>query len=299
VDSRQITYFLAVVDHGGITRAAAALYVAQPTLTQGIQALEASLGVELFYRRPRGVELTAAGFAFVEPARRVRRALAELESTAKLNLELELGSLDLVALPDLAVDPLVPLIAAFRRLCPQVRVNVLDIDPASSVPGMLRRGRAEIGLTSLPIHEPGIDGFQIGVRRLALVQPPASATAPPVAELHALAGVPLVVGRLGSVTRDSVEEAVRAAGATIRVAVEVDHEEQIRDLVLAGAGSALLPELVAQDARRLGAVVRATSPAIEQEIGLVFRNGRHSPPAGAFLHYARSGGGRRAGPAPA
>lgn len=268
-----------------------ALYVAQPTLTQGIQALEASLGVELFDRRPRGVELTAAGLAFVEPARRVRRALEELESTAELNLELELGSLDLVALPDLAVDPLVPMIAAFRRLRPKVRVNVLDVDPASSVPGMLRQGRAEIGLTALPMRELGIDGFQIGVRRLALVQPPASATTPPVAELRGLAEVPLVVGRLGSVTRDSVEAAVRAVGASVRVAVEVDHEEQIRDLVLAGAGSALLPELVAEDARRLGAAVRPTSPAIEQGIGLVFRNGRHSPPASAFLRYARSGTG--------
>jgi DNA-binding transcriptional LysR family regulator len=63
VDARQLEYFLAVVDHGGVNRAAAALYLAQPSLSQSIRALERDLGHQLFHRVGRRLVLTDAGQA--------------------------------------------------------------------------------------------------------------------------------------------------------------------------------------------------------------------------------------------
>src|SRR5205085_13418 len=68
MDLRQLEYVVGVVDHGGFTRAAAALHVSQPSLSHGVQTLERELGVELFHRLGRQVALTSAGEAVVGPA---------------------------------------------------------------------------------------------------------------------------------------------------------------------------------------------------------------------------------------
>ena len=68
MELRQLQYAVAVIDHGGFTRAAAAMYVSQPSLSQGVANLESELGTPLFHRVGRRVVLTAAGQAFAEPA---------------------------------------------------------------------------------------------------------------------------------------------------------------------------------------------------------------------------------------
>src|ERR1700761_6436171 len=71
VHTRQLRYFLAVAESGSFRHAARQLYVTQPALSRSIKQLEASLGVRLFERSTRGTELTGAGFAIVEPAKRL------------------------------------------------------------------------------------------------------------------------------------------------------------------------------------------------------------------------------------
>ena len=71
MELRQIEYVLAVVDRGSFTKAAAAVHVSQPSLSDGIRRLEAELGVRLFDRLGRSVELTDAGLALVGPARQL------------------------------------------------------------------------------------------------------------------------------------------------------------------------------------------------------------------------------------
>ena len=90
MDLRQLSYVVAVADHGGFTRAAEAVHVTQPALSQAVRTLEAELGVELFHRTGRSVVLTAAGEALLGPARRAlrdaetaRAAVAEVAGLAE------------------------------------------------------------------------------------------------------------------------------------------------------------------------------------------------------------------------
>src|SRR5262245_43503460 len=103
MELHQLRYALAVVDNGTFTAAAAACFVAQPSLSHAIRSLERELGVELFQRVGRRVRLTAAGEAFVAPAREVLRSLDTLRSDVDAVTGLVAGYLDLVALPTLAV----------------------------------------------------------------------------------------------------------------------------------------------------------------------------------------------------
>src|SRR5215831_13770345 len=113
MELHQLRYALAVVDHGTFTAAAAACFVAQPSLSHAVRALERELGAELFHRVGRRPTLTAAGEAFVPAAREVLRDLETLRAAVAAVSGLVAGHLDLVALPTLAVDPVTPLVGAF------------------------------------------------------------------------------------------------------------------------------------------------------------------------------------------
>ncbi|MGB1092780.1 MAG: LysR family transcriptional regulator, partial [Oceanobacter sp.] len=76
MDLRQLRYFIVVAEEGNIGRAALRLHISQPPLTRQIQHLEDHLGVKLFVRTPKGVELTDAGHLLLEEARNIRSLVA-------------------------------------------------------------------------------------------------------------------------------------------------------------------------------------------------------------------------------
>src|SRR5664279_5314190 len=164
MELRQVEYVVGVVEHGGFTRAAAALHVTQPALSEGIGRLEAELGVALFHRVGRRAVISAAGEAFLEPARQLLRDRSVLITSVAAVVGLEAGRLDLVALPTLAVVPLSPLVGAFRQAHPRVVVHIEQPEEAAAVTTRVRSGRSEIGLAELPIDEPGLVSEQLLVQ---------------------------------------------------------------------------------------------------------------------------------------
>src|SRR4051812_44389259 len=153
MELRQLEYVVAVVDHGTFTRAAAAVHVAQPSLSQGIRALEAELGVELFHRVGRRAVLAPAGAAFVGPARQTLRDAAIARDAAAAVRGLRAGRLDIATLPTLAVAPLAGWVGAFRTAYPGVMVSVVEPEDAASVERLVRDGACDIGLAELSGHD--------------------------------------------------------------------------------------------------------------------------------------------------
>jgi DNA-binding transcriptional LysR family regulator len=285
MDLRQVEYVLAVVDHGGFTRAAAALHVAQPSLSQGVRRLEAELGVTLFERAGRRVVLTGAGEAFVGPARRVLREVTMLEEAVAAVAGMTAGTLDLVSLPTLAADPLAPLVGRFRVAHPGVAVRVADPEDASAVADMVADGRCEVGLADLPARRRELQTVRLHRQELLAVCPPGTDVRDrfPVARFR---DTPIVTSPPGTSTRELLEDALHARDVEPIVAVETSQREAIVPLVLAGAGVALLPAPLAHVAAAQGAVVAPLSPDVTRTIGLLHRPGPLSPAARAFVDLA-------------
>ena len=286
MDLRQVEYVVAVVDHGGFTRASTALHVAQPSLSQGIRRLEAELGVRLFDRVGRGVHLTAAGAAFLGPARQLLRDRVEVHAAVAATRDLQLGTLQLVSLPTLAADPLAPLVGAIRRRHPGLEVVVREAASTAELVAMVRDGLAELGATDLTTAGPELVHVPITEQEILVAFPPG--TERPARSLRRLASVPLVVGPSGTSTRDLVDAAFRTAGLTPTIVVESGTREAIVPLLLAGAGAAFLHAPAAAEAAARGAVVSPVSPRLARPVGLVHAGRPLSPAAARFLALARN-----------
>jgi len=279
VDLRLVEYFVAVVDHGGITKAAQALYIAQPSLSQAIRNLERYLGADLFDRRGRGLELTDAGRRFEVAARRVMADVELARARVEEVRQLRDGRLQVAALAGLTVEPVPALVRRFAAAYPGVLVNLADPGSPAGVVAAVRQGHAELGITTLPVRAEALTVTQIGRQRLVLAMTPGlAASLPDPVPQGLLAEVPLLrepEDRLAELVDDP---ASLPSGPGIRTA----NRQLLWELAMAGAGVAVLPEGVA--ALQLGGLVeRATEPEIVQPVGMVYREGQLSPAGEAFL----------------
>ncbi|RZU75343.1 LysR family transcriptional regulator [Micromonospora kangleipakensis] len=290
VDLRQMEYFLAVVDHGGVTRAAAAICIAQPSLSQAIRGLERELGIELFHRTGHGLVLTAAGEALVAPARQVLRDATAARAAVAEVVSLRAGRLDIAAHAALTVDPLTPALATLRRRFPGISVGVREPRDDKELARLVRDGSCELALTYLPIPELGLPVSELGSQQVWVVLPPGTPAADGPLPVRALHDTPVIGIKGHSALRATVLAALASAGVRMRRAAVTRHSEAVVPMVLAGAGTAFLTRWYADEAARGGAVVRALDPPMVCRFALVHRPGRLSPAARALLELLRRPG---------
>ncbi|MCU1361450.1 MAG: transcriptional regulator [Ilumatobacteraceae bacterium] len=287
MDLRQLEYVVAVADHGGFTKAAMATHVAQPSLSHGVRSLEAELGVELFARLGRTVQITAAGEEVVGAARRVLRDVAELSAVTAAASGLRTGRLEIVTLPTLAVEPLAQLIGAFRTLHPGITIRVTEPEDASTVERQVSSGRAELGFTDLTTGGRGLSRVQLFRQEVLAVCPPGTSVPDGPLPAAVFAAMPLIATPAGTSTRRLLDRVIVRSGLEPNIVVDINHREAILPLVLAGAGASLLPAPLAREAATRGAVVRSLRPAVTRRIGILHRPGILSPAAKAMLDLAR------------
>ncbi|MFJ9381777.1 LysR family transcriptional regulator [Streptomyces sp. NPDC101455] len=286
MDVRQLEYFLAVVDHGSFNRAATALYLSQPSLSQAVRALERDLGSDLFHRIGRRVVLTDAGTALIEPARTAVRGLELARASVESVHGLRSGRVQIAAMPSQAVAPLTGMIGRFHRAHPGVSVTVRAAFTARDVTEMVRTGVTELGLLASPdpIRDPEVCAHPLPEQRFVLLAPSDGpfAHGTTVLDRKDLAGYRLIVGQQGTGMRRYVDDLV-AEGVEVTLAVEVEHRVAILPLVLAGVGLAVVTDAWRELARQAGVLVLDLEPRTSLRVTLVGRHGTTTPAAEAFL----------------
>lgn len=287
MDLRQIGYVVAVADEGGFSAAARRLGVAQPSVSQAVAQLERELGVRLFDRIGRRVNVTAAGAALIPPARRMLlEARSAREAVASVG-GLGAGRLDLVALPTVATDPLAGLVGTLRLAHPGVRIHVAEPDTADEAWSMVASGAAELALAEVPPDGSELVADAMFTQELVVIAPPGHPLRAGGVGPAELAGWALIAPPPGTSTRRLVDAALAAGGQQANVAVETAQRESIIPLVLSGAGVAVLPEATARRAAAAGAGVARLRPPLVRTLCLAHRAGGLSPAAAAFVDLAR------------
>ncbi|GAA1383572.1 LysR family transcriptional regulator [Pseudonocardia kongjuensis] len=286
LDTRQLVYFLGVVDHGGFGRAAEALHVSQPSLSQAIKQLERQLDTDLFHRVGRGVQLTEPGRQLVGPARRVLRDLETARAAVLSTRELERGTVEIVSMPSPGIEPLTTLIRAFHERHPAMTTTVAAAFTPGEVVHAVHSGSAEIGLlgASGRPHTGELVVLPLERQPFVLISPPGTTPDTPVSRSD-LAGLDVVISHRGSLMRQMIDD-VLAAGAPVRVVAEVAHRTSLLPLVLAGVGHSVVPESWRELALRAGCTVRRIEPQSCLDVALVHRPDGLTPGARAFADLA-------------
>src|SRR4051794_25191710 len=251
----QLTYFLATIEHGSFSAAANSLLLSQPSLSEQIRRLEAELGVPLFVRAGRGVELTDAGRLFQPHA---ERTLAEAQSALESVREvrgLTGGTVTFGFFGGAHHSLLGGLVQEFHTKYPAVRVRAIGQNSAE-VADAVRDGTIEAGLVILPVDDTGLEVRAARSEELVYVSSDPERTRAPVT-IEKLAQAPLILydARWADhdPTRVTLRERAQKAGVRVEPVIEVEYMTAALDLAARGLGDTVtLPSLLSRYAKRLG-----------------------------------------------
>jgi DNA-binding transcriptional LysR family regulator len=249
MELRHMKYFVAVAEELHFRRAAERLHVAQPAVSEQIRKLEQELGVRLFDRDQRHVELTGAGTALLDEARRLLRQ-ADVARQVARNAHAQGGRRLRVGYVESALPTAVP--RALRQLAalrPPV-VTSLESGPALGLLEAVRAGRLDAAIACLPAPASGLNVHVIGALEAVIAVPVGDRRAQEAEiDLARLAPERLVLQpRVANPAfYDAVVAACRAAGCAPSL-VELDdaHVDHALLAVASGAGMAVLPDVAAQ-----------------------------------------------------
>ena len=302
MELRSLRYFIAVLEAGSLSRAAGALYVAQPALTAQIKKLEEELGTQLFERSHVGVTPTAAGLQLYHDARKLLSDASAMRERLQRTPDGPEGSVT-VAVPFLLASLLLgPVLARLKQTHPRIRVFVID-DLSLMVRKAMVERRADIGILVDSDEVNGLDVQPLAREAMFVcghdadgevaamtVQPAAGASkkrkaaAVPRPEMPfaRAAGLPLVLQSRRFSIRAQVERAASDLGLELNIAHEHDSARVIRSLYLAGAGFTFSPACALGDAPAGGRqwlVARVVQPDLTRSYFLATPSAREPDPA--------------------
>jgi DNA-binding transcriptional LysR family regulator len=238
---RQLEVFLAVVRAGSFRRAAEALHLSQPALSQHVGELERELGVRLLDRAGRAVTLTEAGRVLEEHAHRLFATLTSVREVLGELAGLQRGALVIGASTTPGIYVLPRVIAAYRARYPGIELT-LRIANSRVIEERVRANELDLGVVGGHGSGPGEASLASGLEdELVLVVPPAHrwATRREIRP-DELVTAPLLTREEGSATRQVTEAALQEAGIRFRTAMELGHTEAIKQGVMAGLGVAFV-----------------------------------------------------------
>lgn len=289
MDLRQLKYFLAVADELNISKAAERLHISQPPLTRNIKALEDELGVKLFIRSARGVELTQAGEMFREDSNNIRMLVEAAVDRVQRAGEGKLGRLDVGIFGSAIYDIIPTLLQEFRERLPGVNVVLHTMNKGEQLEA-LRQRRIAVAFNRMLQPAPDIGRELVATEPLYVVLPKHHRlTRLDSLSVTALQGEPLVmfpnVGRPNFI--DRVIAMCRQHGFDAQISQEVGDAVTAVVLVARGFGITLVPASVARTLRVDDVVYRPLADAPGVDVSCFYRATDRSPLLKSFLDVVR------------
>lgn len=271
MDTRKLEYFVKIVDAGSITKAAAALHVAQPALSQQVSALEKDLKQRLLIRSKQGVEPTAAGNTLYRHAQSILRLVEQARQDVATSGAAPSGRVSIAIAPYSMASSLAPqIVQEVRRKYPDIILHLTEIF-GGVLSESIKNGKLDMAL----IYEPG----EIrGVRFTTMI----------VEDLHLVTHPDVQIGNGHTVTlaeastlglflperihtlRQIVERGFRDRGLSVKLVSEVESVPSLVRLIRENLGAAILPKSAA-DALFPDEnfnVLKITEPALQSKIAL-------------------------------
>ncbi|SES68556.1 LysR family transcriptional regulator, transcription activator of glutamate synthase operon [Salinibacillus kushneri] len=291
MELRQIKYFIKVAELEHVSEAAAELHVAQSAVSRQIANLENELGVKLFLRGGRKIQLTPVGEIFLE---RVKSAMVEFEKAEREIYEYlnpESGNIRLGFPTSLAAKTLPNVISAFRKEHPQIGFQLYQ-GTVSELTEAVISGQIDIAFVSpVPSHHEEVKGHIFFTEKMMALLPNNHEFAnEPYLRLVQLRYEPFVIFRQGYHIREIIMKACSQVGFQPRIAFEGEDVDTIKGLVSAGLGVSLLPEITLNDLpMRDTKPVEIIEPNVSRTVGIILPSNREvAPSEQVFFQFLQS-----------
>jgi DNA-binding transcriptional LysR family regulator len=291
VDLRQLEIFVKVAERGSFSKAAEALFLTQPTVSEHVRALEDELGLRLLDRLGRGATLTRAGQLLSSYATRMlalsREARQAMDSfQGRLSGELIIGG---STIPGEYVLP--AFVGRFKDKYPDISITLL-IGDSQAVINWVADGRAELGIAGARIAHRGVDYKELMPDEVVVIVPAAHPWhGRRQITVDELRGEPLLLRERGSGTRAALETALGDAGLDLdsfRVVGEMGSTQAIKQAVKAGVGISLVSRRAVEEECKSGLMwcVRVKDFKVTRSFYLATHKERsRSPIAEAFRFF--------------
>jgi len=271
---RDLRYFVALADARHFGKAAERSFVSQPTLSAQIKKLENYLGVQLIERQPRKVTLTETGQKILPLARRILQESDEIVSLARHEHDPLSGKLKVALIP--TIGPyLLPLVARrLRKQLPQLKVMLYEYQTEPLL-ARLREGEIELGILALPVPHDGLETRELYHESFTVAVPTQHPLAKKSAvKLDDLTGENLLLLEDGHCLRDQALDVCSKINVKESEDYRATSLETLRQMVAAGLGITLLPELATRGPFGSGhglAVKSFARPVPSRTVGAVWR----------------------------
>jgi LysR family transcriptional regulator, hydrogen peroxide-inducible genes activator len=256
---RELEYLLALAKYRHFGRAAEACQVSQPTLSAQIKKFEIELGVALVERDSRRVILTSYGEETAARARRILLEIQQLKESARQSRNPEAGTIRLGIFPTLGPYFLPHVISPARKRFPELELHLIE-EKSNSLIARLREGEIDAAILALPVNDSQLTTTFLFEERFLLAVPTthdfARRTSIGIGEL---VDHDLMLLEEGHCLRDQALEVCEFAGASERSSFRATSLETLRQMVSAGVGITLLPELATVNQDSLAGSIRLLS----------------------------------------
>lgn len=285
LSSRELQAVCTIAECGSFMAASLTLEVSQPALTRTVQRVEQALGLEIFRRTTRRLEITPAGQEFIALASRMLNDLRISYENMREVSDEQRGQVIVSAVMSTAYVQLPSIVARYRASRPRVEIQLRE-GVHGTVLDDVRSGVSDLGVTYVDEVPAELKSIPLSVEAFHVVLPRAHPlAAQDGVTLGELTGLPMVSLPRESQTRRLIDGLASAAGLTLQHAVTVNQFATLMQCVQAGVGIAIVPGGAIPSASSAGLVARPmTQPAVTRALGAVMLKDRGlTPSAQGFL----------------
>jgi len=277
IDLVQLRTFAAVADEQHLTRAAERLHISQSAASTHIRAVEESLGVRLFDRTTRGLELTSAGRALMQRVRTLLQDAVALASHARELQGRTEGRLVIGAPSDPQATQVAAIVTLLRGRHPLVHVNLRQRSSMSTTLG-LKTGELDAAYCLGRALDPELEYLLLTRLRYRVAGPVAWAREIAGSDWAALARLPWLGAFSSSVVSNQLMQLFAEQGLTLNEAITFDNAAIARQMVTLGAGVMLMREEYALQGEREGVLAVSPIAQLEQPLYVAYLAGRRDDP---------------------
>ena len=270
-----MSYFVEVVNEGGMTNASKSLYIAQPTISKAVKDIEKELGMPLFDRSKRELKLTDAGQVFYQKCKEILALYNNLPVEINSLLGLETGHISIGLSAVMNMNKYIQILGEFHKLYPNITYNLVE-NGGKMIESQLANDEIDIGITTLPVDGTIFNSIPLYQEDLKLVLNKEHHLAHrKTVEMKELANEDFILFNEDFYLNDKIREAAKNAGFIPKTISKISQWNFIENLLNAHLGVSILPDNIVRMLDSNFKHININDSAMKWELGVIWKKEKY------------------------